>query len=145
MLPCAAQGALGIETRAGDTRVVAALATLSHGPTHLAALAERAVSRTLGGSCSMPLAAYAMWRGEALFLRALLGHSTEPASPLLRAEAMRAVTSAAEAEALGIDVAGALAARGAAAYLAAADAARPAAPVPSGEARADAPAAERGA
>ena len=45
----------------------------THRPTQLAVLAERAVSRTLGGSCSMPLAAHARWRGGRLELQALVG------------------------------------------------------------------------
>ena len=38
----------------------------SHRPTWLAVQAERAVSRALGGSCSMPLAAHAVWQGDTL-------------------------------------------------------------------------------
>ncbi|HEY0953108.1 MAG TPA: hydroxymethylbilane synthase, partial [Roseateles sp.] len=50
MLPCAGQGALGIEIRADDAALAAALARLAHTPTLLACEAERAVSRALGGS-----------------------------------------------------------------------------------------------
>jgi hydroxymethylbilane synthase len=59
MLPAAGQGALAIEARAERTDLVAALATLAHQDTWLAVAAERAVSRAMGGSCSMPLAAFA--------------------------------------------------------------------------------------
>src|SRR6185437_13579845 len=58
MLPCAGQGALGIETRADRGELNGRLAQLADLPTHLAVAAERAVSRALGGNCSMPLAAY---------------------------------------------------------------------------------------
>ena len=62
------------------------LATLTHRPTWLAVQAERAVSRALGGSCSMPLAAHATWHGDALVLEAALGDpQAAPASALLRA------------------------------------------------------------
>ena len=70
MLPCAGQGALAIEIRSAATALRERLATLSHLQTALAVAAERAVSRSLGGSCSMPLAAYAQWQGDELVLEA---------------------------------------------------------------------------
>ncbi|HEY5582116.1 MAG TPA: hydroxymethylbilane synthase, partial [Rhodoferax sp.] len=57
MLPAAGQGALGIEVRSQRQDVIDALAPLAHRTTWLAVAAERAVSRAMGGSCSMPLAA----------------------------------------------------------------------------------------
>src|SRR5262245_42961861 len=70
MLPAAGQGALGIESRAERPDVAAALAPLAHQTTWLCVAAERAVSRAMGGSCSMPLAAHATLEGEYLQLRA---------------------------------------------------------------------------
>ena len=64
MLPCAGQGALGLEVRSDATELRRTLAELIHTPTFLAVHAERAVSRALGGSCSMPLAAHAVWQGK---------------------------------------------------------------------------------
>jgi hydroxymethylbilane synthase len=119
MLPCAGQGALGIEVREDAAALRATLARLIHRPTWLAVLAERAVSRTLGGSCSMPLAAHALWTGDSLHLRAAIGHATDAAAPLLRAEAHATAPSDAEATALGEAVARALLAQGAASYTAA--------------------------
>jgi hydroxymethylbilane synthase len=119
MLPCAGQGALGLEVRADASVLLARLAGMAHRPTLLAVQAERAVSRTLGGSCSMPLAAHASWDGDALVLGAALGHPTQPASPLLRATVRGAVTTEAAARALGEKAAAALHAQGAAPYLAA--------------------------
>ena len=87
MLPAAGQGALGLEVRSDATRLRALLAELVHPPTWLAVHAERAVSRTLGGSCSMPLAAFAVWQGDRLVVDAVLGDATDPARPLLRAQA----------------------------------------------------------
>lgn len=118
MLPCAGQGALGIEVRADNTSLLERLATLTHRPTWLAVQAERAVSRAMGGSCSMPLAVHAVWRDERLWLRAALGHPTKPLSALLRAEVDDAVTSDAQARALGERAARALQAQGSGAYLA---------------------------
>jgi hydroxymethylbilane synthase len=116
MLPCAGQGALAIEVRAGDAALRERLAALSHRPTALAVEAERAVSRALGGSCSTPLAAFATWQGDELVLAAAIGHP-ESAAPLLRARAQAVVATEATARALGEQAAAALRAQGAAAYL----------------------------
>ena len=118
MLPCAGQGALAIEVRGGEAALMRSLAPLDHRPSHLAARAERAVSRTLGGSCSMPLAAYARWTGEVLELRAAVGHPRHAGMPLLHASASERVVCDADAEALGVHAAGLLHAAGAARYLA---------------------------
>ena len=117
MLPAAGQGALGIEVRADDAELREALATLIHHPTWLAVHAERAVSRGLGGSCSMPLAAHAHWQGDRLHLSAALGHANDPRQALLQAQASAAVADAAAAEALGAQAVAALHAAGAHAYL----------------------------
>ena len=108
MLPAAGQGALGIEVRSTDAALREALAPLRDTPTALATEAERAVSRALGGSCSMPLAAHGTWTGDTLHVRALLGHPLDAAVPLVRAEARAVVHRPAEAEALGLQVAQAL-------------------------------------
>lgn len=118
MLPCAGQGALGIEVRADATAVSERLATLTDRPTWLAVQAERAVSRALGGSCSVPLAAHARWAGDTLVLQAALGHAQQPLAPLLRAAAEARVETDAQAQALGTQAAEALRAAGAAEYLA---------------------------
>lgn len=117
MLPAAGQGALAIEVRADDHDLRDALATLSHRSTWLAVHAERAVSRGLGGSCSMPLAAHASWQGDTLHLAAALGHAEEPARALLRAQVSGAVADIAAAEALGAEAVAALYAAGARDYL----------------------------
>ncbi|MEO8124535.1 MAG: hydroxymethylbilane synthase, partial [Burkholderiales bacterium] len=119
MLPAAGQGALGIELRADQSALCERIAALSDRPTWLAVLAERAVSRTLGGSCSVPLAAHAVWRGGALQIDALLGDAQNLGAPLLRASANAEVTDDAAAEALGVHAAGLLLERGARDYLAA--------------------------
>ncbi len=77
MLPAAGQGALGIEIKADRADLVAALAPLAHLPTWMAVSAERAVSRAMGGSCSMPLAAHAVWEGAQLRLHAAWGEPEE--------------------------------------------------------------------
>ncbi|RZI59272.1 MAG: hydroxymethylbilane synthase [Rubrivivax sp.] len=118
MIPCAGQGALGIEIRAGQAPLTPHLEALAHRPTWLAAAAERAVSRELGGSCSMPLAAHAVWTaGGQLALSVALGHPIEPERTLLRAGSLAAVGDLAAAESLGIAAAAALRELGAAEYL----------------------------
>lgn len=75
-LPAPGQGALGIETRAGDTAILAHLAHLEHAPTRAIVTAERAVSRGLGGSCEFPLAAFARIEAGRLTLRAWAGNAS---------------------------------------------------------------------
>jgi len=72
MLPAPGQGALGIECRADGAEVAALLAPLADRATTICVLAERAVSRALGGSCTLPLAAYAEYLEKRLRLRALV-------------------------------------------------------------------------
>lgn len=117
MIPCAGQGALGLEIRADDRPLAEALQSLVHRPTWLACEAERAVSRALGGSCSLPLAAHARWQGPALCLDAALGHAELHTQPLLRASVAAQVTDAATAQALGQQVAQRLRELGAGSYL----------------------------
>ena len=121
MLPCAGQGALGIETRADAGELIARVAALAHRSTQLAVAAERAVSRALGGSCTMPLAAHATWRGDALQLRAAVGHPSRRAAPQLRVAVEQRIGDERDAEGLGTQAARALLAAGAASYLAAAE------------------------
>jgi len=104
MLPAAGQGALGIEVRTGRADVVQVLQSLLHTPTWLAVSAERAVSRVMGGSCSMPLAAYATLQGDVLSIRAVWG-DPEGVLPLVHAQAQGTVTDAPAATALGEAVA----------------------------------------
>lgn len=112
-LPAAGQGALGIEIMADRADLRAWLDPLACARTTACALAERAVSRALGGSCQVPLAAYATESGGRLDLRALVA---EPdGSRILRAQAEGAGE---QAEALGAQVAQALLAQGADAILA---------------------------
>ena len=82
MLPAAGQGALGIEIKADRLDLLSALAPLAHQPTWLAVAAERAVSRAMGGSCSMPLAAHAVWQGLQLRLNAAWGEPDDATLPL---------------------------------------------------------------
>ena len=115
MLPAAGQGALGIEIRTERAELMTALVALAHLPTWLAVTAERAVSRSMGGSCSMPLAAHATWvdatnKPNVLEISAAWGEvdaalQTALPTPLVRAKLSAQVTSLAEASQLGEQVA----------------------------------------
>ena len=58
-IPAVGQGALGIEILSSRHDLTAVLAPLNHAPTENCVLAERAFSRALAGSCTVPLGAYA--------------------------------------------------------------------------------------
>jgi hydroxymethylbilane synthase len=107
MLPAAGQGALGIEVRSDRTDVIAALASLVHQASWLRVEAERAVSRAMGGSCSMPLAAYTTLVHDTLTIDAAWG-DTENQLPLVRVRQRMQVSDLASAAALGQRVAHAL-------------------------------------
>jgi len=117
MIPAAGQGALGLEVRSSSAGLLTALQRLAHLPSALATQAEREVSRRLGGSCSMPLAAHAVWQNGQMTLNAALGHATEPQQPLVKVALQAAVADADAALALGRQAAEALLAQGGQAYL----------------------------
>lgn len=104
MLPAAGQGALGIEICTGRTDLIEALKPLAHSTSWLAVAAERAVSRAMGGSCSMPLAAHATLSGQTLSLRAAWGNP-EGEAALVTAQIDGQANSLQDAEALGDRVA----------------------------------------
>jgi hydroxymethylbilane synthase len=72
-LPAAGQGALGIECSGAREELIRLVAPLDHAPTALCVRAERAVARTLAGSCNVPLAAYAQMTGSGMRLRGYVG------------------------------------------------------------------------
>ena len=113
-LPAGGQGAVGIECRSADAEIHALLAPLHHRETALRVTAERALNKHLDGGCQVPIACYALLEDEQLWLRGLVGQPD--GGLLLRAEGR---APAADAEALGVQVAEALLAQGASAILAA--------------------------
>ena len=111
-LPSAGQGTLGIEILETRTDVQKWLDPLSCPLSTACALAERAVSRVLGGSCQVPLAAYAQIHDDRVTVRGLVA---EPdGSVVLRAQTSGPV---ADAESLGEQVATELLEKGARAIL----------------------------
>lgn len=91
-LPAAGQGAIGIETLAARQDVARWLAPLACPDTTACALAERAVSRVLGGSCQVPLAAFAQIQGSVMTIRALVARPD--GSLVIRAQASGPVSQA---------------------------------------------------
>jgi hydroxymethylbilane synthase len=113
LLPAGGQGAVGIEYREADTRVAELLSPLAHSETSRRVIAERAVVRKLDGGCDVPIASYAVSEGENLWLRARVG--SPDGRTVIAVEARGS-----DPEALGLEVADALLAQGAADVLKAA-------------------------
>jgi len=113
-LPAPGQGAMAIEIPSGREDLRALLAPLNHVPTARAVTAERTLSKVFGGSCQIPLAAFAIMQGTDMRLRAMV--ATPDGLRIAHADA----TGPADVpEALGRRIADALSEQGAAAILAA--------------------------
>ena len=96
-LPAPGQGALAIEISAARPDLLAVLAPLNHASTAACVLAERTLSRFLGGSCQIPLGAYATETDGLVTLKGLVASvdgltvlKTEATAPLKEAEALGA-------------------------------------------------------
>ena len=72
MCPAVGQGALAIETRDDGGPAPALAARLDHAPTRTAVTAERALLRTLGGGCQVPVGALAELANATIHLRAVV-------------------------------------------------------------------------
>ena len=92
MLPCVGQGAVGIEIREGDERIVTICERLNHFNTRQCVIAERAFLAAMGGGCQSPVAAYAEVVGSRLEMRAL----SFTHGPVRRAQAKRSLKEAVE-------------------------------------------------
>ena len=109
------QGALAIECRTDRRELVTVLEALGDRATTLATTAERAFSRALGGSCQLPLAAYAEWEEGSLWLRGLVAN--REGNDVVRGEMDADVADAEGAIQLGRDLADNFLARGASRFL----------------------------
>jgi hydroxymethylbilane synthase len=108
MLPAIGQGALALEARAADARVVSLCRALADPEAEVTVAAERALLAGLGVGCRTPVAGHAVVRGDRIVLRGLVGRPD--ASEMIREEVSGAPSDAA---ALGTDLARRLLARGA--------------------------------
>lgn len=107
-LPAAGQGAVGIETRVNDERVLNYVAKLNHNSTACCVLAERAMNTRLQGGCQVPIGGFATLESDEITLNALVG--ALDGSQIIRASGK---ANKKDAEALGIKVAEQLLAQGA--------------------------------
>jgi hydroxymethylbilane synthase len=108
MLPAIAQGVIGIECRSDDMAVKALIDPLNHAVTGLRTQAERALNATLAGGCQAPVAGFSTITGDRIELRGLVGWPN--GSAIVRGEISG---PAAEAAALGVQLARELLERGA--------------------------------
>jgi len=111
-LPAPAQAVVAAECRADDAATIALLSVLEDPSSRIRIEAERALNRSLHGSCHVPVAAYAELDGERLHLQALVGSAAD-------GRAVRGEISgqADQARALGQRLAADLLARGAGEFL----------------------------
>ena len=107
-LPAPGQGALAVECRAERAELKAWFAPLHHADTAACVAAERSFSRSLAGSCNVPLAAYADLAGRRLRLRGLVAQPD--GARIVRGEEEGDLSAP---EVLGCSLAAALKARGA--------------------------------
>lgn len=115
-IPAVGQGALGIEINAARMDLLAILAPLNHADTEVCVKAERAMSRALAGSCTVPLGAYATCHADTIEITGFVA-SVDGKQMLIE----KAAGHRSQAEALGQQLANQLLASGASEILAALD------------------------
>ena len=83
------QGALGIETRLGDTKTYNFISSLNHEQTNYEVSAERALVGKLDGGCQVPIGAYAKIEDNLITLKGLVAsldgkiiHKSENVGPI---------------------------------------------------------------
>ena len=89
IIPAMGQGALGIETRLGDTKTYDFISSLNHEQTNYDVSAERALVGKLDGGCQVPIGAYAKIEGNLITLKGLVAsldgkiiHKSEIVGPI---------------------------------------------------------------
>ncbi len=107
-LPAVGQGAVGIECRTNDERVLNAIAPLKHEETMIRVLCERAMNNRLEGGCQVPIGGHAIIEGDQIWLRGLVG--SLDGKTIIRAEGRGPIS---DPEGLGIKIADELLAKGA--------------------------------
>ena len=107
-LPAVAQGALAIEVLANDASTQGFVDCLNDETTLACVRAERAMNAALEGGCQVPIGSYAIWQGELIWLRGLV--ASLDGKTIIRGERKG---SAADAQAMGEDLAQELLANGA--------------------------------
>ncbi|PPI88361.1 hydroxymethylbilane synthase [Candidatus Pantoea edessiphila] len=72
VLPAVGQGALGVECRLDDIKLINLLQVLNHDDTAVCIKAERAMNNYLDGGCELPIAGFAILEGSDIWLRGLI-------------------------------------------------------------------------
>ena len=72
IIPAAGQGALAIETRADDEKILRLVKILNDAETFSAVAVEREFLKEVGGSCQIPVGVFAKIDGEQMNVRALI-------------------------------------------------------------------------
>ncbi|RDL39617.1 Periplasmic binding protein-like II [Venustampulla echinocandica] len=124
LLYAVGQGALAIEIREGDEKVINILNAVMDEDTMLAGLAERSLMRTLEGGCSVPIGVETTWieKGK-LFMKAVV--VSLDGTETVGAESLAEVLDAKDADEFGWKVAQELVEKGAATILKAINLNRP--------------------
>ncbi|MDG2090074.1 MAG: hydroxymethylbilane synthase [Gammaproteobacteria bacterium] len=99
-LPAGGQGAIGIECRVADNKVLNYLSVLNHRQSSICVNAERAMNAKLNGGCQVPIACLSELSGDSLKLCGIVGSAD--GKEILRSE-LEGSSSASEE--LGIKVA----------------------------------------
>lgn len=102
MVPAVGQGALGIETRSGDTEALNIIRFLNDPPTKVLVDAERAFVRAVGGDCKSAIGSHARYRDNQVSLTAFIGNIGSM-KEMRRSETFRAEDSEKMASDLGRD------------------------------------------
>ncbi len=103
VVPAPGQGALAIESRAGDDRVIEMIQVIDHVPTRLATCAERAFLARVEGGCQAPVGALGTWTEDVLSLAAVV--ASADGRRLVRAGSRTVIRSEADAAGAGADLA----------------------------------------
>lgn len=104
VLPAVGQGALGIETRAGDDEIVGLALRLNDRKTELSTKAERSLLRSLEGGCQIPIGAFATFDTTSFSLSAFVG-SLDGKEIHRETLIKSSITTVEEAEDAGIELA----------------------------------------
>lgn len=112
LVPAVAQGALAVETRGDSTDLAKSIRdAINDGQTELAVMCERSALRTLQGGCQAPIGIHARFENGQLVVDGII--ASLDGKDVTRDRVKGAVSSIAEAEALGRQLAQALLANGA--------------------------------
>ena len=112
ILPAVGQGAIGIETRADDKKILEILSVLDDKHSRVCIEAERAMNKALQGGCQVPIACYSQLNNNILSLQGLVGRID--GSKIIKVALEGSIT---EAEKLGQELAKRLLDQGAKAIL----------------------------